>query len=460
MKADLAITGGLVATHTGVFPATLAITGGRISALLDPEVRPAAEEVVDAAGRVVLPGAIDPHVHFDEPGRTHWEGFETGTASAAAGGTTTVVEMPLNATPPTTDARAFALKVETVRSKAHVDYALWGGLVTDNVEALEGLRRSGVPGFKAFMIETGTAEFTRADDGVLWEGMERIAAWGSLLGVHAENNDLAMRLQARLERAGRRDMRAWCESRPPVVELEAIQRALRMAGAAGCRLHIVHLSTPEGAALVAAARGAGQRVTVETCPQYLLLDEEAFVRLGPVAKCAPPLRPHAAVEGLWRQVLDGTIDCVASDHAPCPPEAKERGAGDVWQAWGGINGVQTLLPLMVSEGVHRRGLSWERLVSLTSARAARIFGLYPRKGALLPGADADVVILDPRREWTVTAERLRYRHRFSPFLGWRITGWIERVLVRGRTVVENGEVVGPPGYGRLLMPETTPSKEG
>jgi len=363
--------------------------------------------------------------------------------------------MPLNANPPTTDARAFALKVDAIKDKAHVDYALWGGLVTDNVEALEGLRRSGVAGFKAFMIETGTPEFRRAEDGVLWEGMERIAAWGSVLGVHAENNDIAMRLQERLERAGRRDMRAWCESRPPEVEVEAIQRALRMGAATGCRLHVVHVSTPDGGALVAAARETGQRATVETCPHYLLLDEDAFVRLGPVAKCAPPLRRHAAVEGLWRQVLDGTIDCLASDHAPCPPEEKARGAGDVWQAWGGINGVQTLLPLMVSEGVHRRGLSWERLVSLTSANTARIFGLYPRKGSLLPGADADIVILDPDREWTVTAERLRYRHRFSPFMGWRIRGWIDRVLVRGRTVVEHGEIVGQPGYGRLLMPEAT-----
>lgn len=447
--ADLAIAGGVVATDAGVFSATVVISGGRIVALLDPGERPQTEEVLDATGRILLPGGVDPHVHFNEPGRTHWEGFETGTAAAAAGGITTVIEMPLNANPPTTDAQAFAVKLEAIGPKALVDYSLWGGLVTDNVDRLEGLERSGAVAYKAFMIETGT-EYARADDGVLWEGMEKIAAWGSLLGVHAENHDLAMRLQARLERAGRRDMRAWCEARPPEVELEAVQRALRMARATGCRLHVVHLSTPEGGSLIAAARYAGQRVTVETCPHYLLLDEEAFVRLGPVAKCAPPLRARRAVEGMWRQVLDGTIDCLASDHSPCPPEDKARGAGDVWQAWGGINGVQTLLPLMVSEGVHRRGLPLERLVGLTSANAARIFGLYPRKGSLLPGADADVVIVDPDREWTITAERLRYRHRLSPFLGWRVKGWIDRVLVRGRTVVRDGEIVGGPGYGRLV----------
>jgi allantoinase len=299
------------------------------------------------------------------------------------------------------------------------------------------------------MIETGT-EYGRADDGVLWEGMEKIAAWGSLLGVHAENHDLAMRLGARLQRAGRCDMRAWCEARPPEVEREAIQRAHTVARATGCRLHIVHLSTPDGGRLVATARNAGQRVTVETCPHYLLLDEEAFARLGPAAKCAPPLRARPAVEGLWRQVLDGIIDCIASDHSPCPPEDKARGAGDVWQAWGGITGVQTLVPLLVSEGVHRRGLPLERLVQLTSANAARIFGLYPRKGSLLPGTDADVVILDPDREWTITAEWLRYRHRLSPFLGWRVRGWIDRVLIRGRTVVQDGEIVGTPGSGRLV----------
>ncbi len=452
MKVDTAIVGGLVATHTGVFPATVAISGGRVSALLDPQERPHAEEVVEASGRVVLPGGIDPHVHFNEPGRTHWEGFETGSMSAAAGGITTVIEMPLNANPPTTDAHAFALKVEAIKRKALVDYALWGGLVTDNMDSLEGLQRSGAIAYKAFMIETQT-EYARADDGVLWEGMERIAAWGSVLGVHAENNDLFVRLRERLQREGRRDMRAWCESRPPAVELEAIQRVLGFAKATGCRLHIVHLSLPDGGALVAAARNAGQQVTVETCPHYLLLDEDALSRLGPVAKCAPPLRPRAAVEGLWRQVLDGTIDCLSSDHSPCPPEEKARGAEDVWQAWGGITGVQTLLPLTVSEGVHRRGLPLERLVSLTSTTAAKIFGLYPHKGTLLPGADADVVILDPQREWTISEERLFYRHRLTPYRGWRVTGWVDRVLVRGRTVIQNGEVVGTPGYGRLITRE-------
>ena len=449
MKADTAIVGGLVATHAEVFPATVTIAGGRIAALIDPGERPDAEEVIGATGRLVLPGCVDPHVHFNEPGRTHWEGFETGSRSAAAGGVTTVIEMPLNASPPTIDAAAFSLKVNAVGRKAVVDYALWGGLVADNVDALEGLREAGAAGYKAFMTDTGT-EFARADDGVLWEGMRRIARWGGVVGVHAENHDLVLRLRARLQAAGRRDGRAWGESRPPEAELEAIQRALLLARSAGCRLHIVHLTVPAAGARIASARDAGQRVTVETCPHYLLLDEEAAVRLGPVAKCAPPLRPRALVEGLWQQVSDGTIDCLASDHSPCPPEEKARGADDVWAAWGGIAGVQTLLPLMVWEGVRRRGLALERLVALTSTNAARIFGLFPRKGSLLPGADADLVIFDYHREWTISADRLLYRHPQTPYLGWRITGWVERVLVRGRTVSRDGEVVGPPGYGRLF----------
>src|SRR5437588_365158 len=362
VKTETAIAGGLVATHTGVFPATVAIAGGRVVGPVGPAGRPDAGEVIDARNRLVLPGCIDPHVHFNEPGRTHWEGFETGSMSAAAGGVTTVIEMPLNANPPTIDAGAFALKVDAVRPRAVVDYALWGGLVTDNVEALEGLHRAGAMGYKAFMIDTGT-EYARADDGVLWDGMARIARWDAVLGVHAESNDIALRLRARLEGAGRRDVRAWAESRPPEVELEAIQRALFLAGASRCRLHIVHLSTPNGGSCIASARSAGQRVTVETCPHYLLLDEEAAQTLGPVAKCAPPLRPRAAVDGLWRQVFDGTIDCMASDHSPCPPEEKARGDGDIWAAWGGITGVQTLLPLMLSEGVRRRGLPLERLVA-------------------------------------------------------------------------------------------------
>ena len=445
------IVGGVAATHTGVFPATVAIAGGRVAALLDPRERWDADEVIEARGRLVLPGCIDPHVHFNEPGRTHWEGFETGTRSAAAGGVTTVVEMPLNAIPPTVDAGAFQAKCAAIGGKAVVDYALWGGLVSDNVDALEGLRRAGVAGFKAFMADTGT-EFARADDGVLWEGMRRIAGWDSVLGVHAENNDLTVRLRAQLERAGRREMRDWAPSRPPEAELEAVQRALLLAQAAGCRLHIVHLSIPDGGACIAAARRAGQRVTVETCPHYLLLDEDAASGLGPVAKCAPPLRPRRAMEGLWHQVLEGTIDCIASDHSPCPPEEKSRGCGDIWAAWGGISGVQTLLPLMFWEGVRRRGLPLERLVALVSTNAARIFGLFPRKGTLLPGADADLVIFDPDREWTVTADRLRYRHPQTPYLDWRLTGWVERVLVRGRTVYRDGDIVGPAGHGILVRP--------
>ena len=451
MKADTAIVGGLVGTHVGAFPATLMITGGHISALLEPQEHPVADEVVDASGKIVLPGGVDPHVHFNEPGRAHWEGFETGSMSAAAGGITTVIEMPLNANPPTIDAHAFHLKREAIAPKAVVDYALWGGLVTDNLEALAGLERSGAVGYKAFMVESGT-EFARADDGVLWEGMQRIGGWGGVLGVHAENNDLTSRLRARLQRAGRHDPLAWCESRPPSAELEAVQRALQLARATGCRLHIVHASLPETAGLVAAARAAGQSVTLETCPHYLLLDDEAFARLGPVAKCAPPLRPRASVEGLWRRVLDGTIDCLASDHSPCAPEEKARGAEDIWEAWGGITGVQTLLPLAFSEGVCRRGMPIDRLVSLTSTNAAKIFGLYPQKGSLAPGADADIVILDPRREWTLEASDLAYRHRQTPYLGWTIAGAIERVLVRGRTVLQDREVVGRPGDGRFLRP--------
>jgi allantoinase len=449
VKPDTAIVGGVVVTHTGVFPATVAIAGGRISALLHPQERPNAGEVIEAKGRLILPGGIDPHVHFNVPGRTLWVVFETGTRSAAAGGVTTVLEMPLNAIPPTIDARAFQAKYDAINRKAVVDFALWGGLVTDNVDALEGLHRAGVAGFKAFMTDTGT-EFARADDGVLWEGMRRIAAWDGVVGVHAENNDMTVHLRARLEHAGRREMRDWAASRPPEAELEAVHRALLLARTARCRLHIVHLSIPDAGGCIAAARRAGQRVTVETCPHYLLLDEDAASRLGPVAKCAPPLRSRGAVDELWHQVLDGTIDCIASDHSPCPPEEKTRGSGDVWAAWGGITGVQTLLPLIFWEGVRRRGLTLERLVALVSTNAARIFGLFPRKGTILPGADADLVILDPDREWTVTEDRLQYRHPQTPYLGWRLTGWVERVLVRGRTVCRDGDVVGPVGYGVLV----------
>ncbi|MGH2402957.1 MAG: allantoinase AllB [bacterium] len=440
MTYDLVVAGGRLVTNDGTYPGSIGISGGRIAAVSQGAL--SGHEVIEARGQVVLPGVVDLHVHFNEPGRTQWEGWGPGSRAAAAGGVTTVVEMPLNAIPPTTSAAALEAKVAAARTQSIVDFALWGGLITDNRPHLAELAAGGVIGFKAFMSHSSTEEFTHVEDGVLYDGLCRLRDLGHFLAVHAESNALTAERMARLQAQGRRDRRAWGEGRPPVAELEAIQRALFLARDAGCRLHIVHMSLPEGVEMIRAARAAGHPVTVETCPHYLVLTEDDMVRLGPVAKCAPPLRDAARQHGLWGAVLGGDIDCITSDHSPCPTQDKTRGDDDIWQAWGGISGIQTLAPLMLTEGVHRRGLSLNRFADLMSTNPAKIAGLWPRKGEIRIGADADLVLVDLDREWPVDASRLYSRHRHSPFVGWKMKGWIQRVFLRGRTVAVEGEVTG------------------
>jgi allantoinase len=444
------IAGGRIVTPERVMHGNIGIRAGRVAAIsVDPLP---GEETLDARGRVVLPGAVDLHVHFNEPGRTHWEGWGPGSRAAAAGGVTTVVEMPLNAVPPTTTAAALVTKVQAAQASSVVDFALWGGLITDNLADLPALAQGGVVGFKAFMCPSGTAEFPHVEDGILYEGLCRIAQLDLLLAVHAESHWITRHLTEQLQAQGRRDRQAWTESRPPIAELEAIQRALFLASRAGCRLHIVHLSRPEGAELVQEAKDAGQSVTVETCPHYLTLTDDDLVRLGPVAKCAPPLRDRAAQDRLWQDVLAGRIDCITSDHSPCPTDDKTRGNEDIWQAWGGITGVQTLVSLILTEGVARRGMDLQLCAAVLAGTPAKIAGLWPRKGGIQIGADADLLIVDLAREWTVAPSWLQSQHKHSPFIGRTLKGWIDLVLRRGVTVARAGEVTADRGGVWLRRP--------
>ncbi len=457
---DLVITGALLVTTEGIVQGALGITEGKIAAI--SESRLSGQEVISAHGRVVLPGAVDLHVHFNEPGRAHWEGWGSGSRAAAAGGVTTVVEMPLNSVPPVTTPAALEVKVKAAQAQSVVDYALWGGLITDNLEQLSALAQAGVIGFKAFMCHSGTEEFTHVEDGILNEGLTRLSALGHFLAVHAENNWITQDRAERLRAQGRRDRRAWGEARPPIAELEAISRALFLAREARCRLHIVHMSLPEGAEVIRQARAAGQTVTVETCAHYLALTDDDLVRLGPVAKCAPPLRDVNRQQGLWEAVAKGQIDCITSDHSPCPTDDKERGEDNIWDAWGGITGIQTLVPLMLTEGFHRRRLSLERCARLLAANPAKIAGLWPRKGGIHLGADADLLIVDLERGWTVERSWLQSRHPHSPFIGRQMNGWIARVLQRGRTVARDGEIVADGGgvwlQNERKAPEATPGR--
>jgi allantoinase len=423
----------------------VAVADGVIAAL-GPELEGAAREEVDARGLVLLPGVVDAHVHLNDPGRAHWEGFATGTAALAAGGTTTAIDMPLNAIPPTLDRASFDAKVEAARGVARVDVALWGGLVPGDLDRLDELAAAGVVGFKAFMSASGVEEFAAADDLTLLEGMARAARLGLPVAVHAESDAITATLAARAIAEGRTAMRDYLASRPVVAELEAIGRALLFAQETGCALHVVHVSSGRGVALVAEARARGVDVSCETCPHYLVLDAEDAERIGAAAKCAPPLRPRAVVEELWERVLAGDVDLVATDHSPSPAELKD---GDAFAAWGGIPGAQTLLSLMYSEGVAGRGLPVERLALLTATWPAARFGLAPAKGALRVGADADMVLLDPGQDWTVRPDDLLDRHRLSPFAGMTLRGRVVRTLLRGRTVFADGRLVGEP-IGRVV----------
>jgi allantoinase len=447
------IRGGQLVDELSVRRVDLLIEDERVRAILPPDHQQTADDVIDATGLHLLPGLVDAHVHFNEPGRTDWEGFLNGTAAAAAGGVTTVCDMPLNCHPPTLDARALELKRAAIAEHALVDYALWGGLVPGSLDHAAELQQGGVVGVKAFLCDSGLADFPHLDEFGLLEAMQRCARLRPplLLALHAEDAAETQRLGRLAQSSGRRSALDWAASRPPSTELDAVRAALEATVDTGARVHFVHISTAAAARLIADARQAGQDVSAETCPHYLLLDDTDLDRLGPLGKCAPPLRARAEVDPLWDALLvDDAIDWIASDHSPCPPELKQT--PDIWSAWGGLAGVQTLLPALLTEAVHARGLSLPRLVSLTAGVPARRLGLYPRKGALDPGSDADVTLVDLEREWHLRPEQLCTRWPLSPFLGRAFRGQVVRTLVRGTDVWRDGRHHVSPGYGQLVRP--------
>lgn len=449
MKVDLYLKNGLIVTEDTSFNGGVVVKQGKISQLVAGDVPIDAEEVIDLQGKILLPGLVDDHVHFNEPGREHWEGYRTGSMAAAAGGITTVMEMPLNATPPSIDGNKLLHKREAVQSEAVIDYAHWGGLVDNNLDALDGLHEQGVIGYKAFMSNSGV-DFERVNDDVLYAGLRRARKLGNLVGVHAESEYVTALLGQELREAGRTDRAAWPESRPPFTELEALQRAIYWARVSGGNLHVVHVTIADGIRTAAQAKREGVNVTVETCPHYLFFDHDDFVRIGPAAKCAPPIRSRNEVEALWACVLEGLVDTIASDHSPCPWADKEPGMDDIWQAWGGISGVQSMLPAMLTEGVHKRGLPLSALVRMMAANPARIFGLYPQKGSLLPGTDADLVVIDLDKEWALSVDDLLYKNKHSAYVDYLFKGAVERTIVRGVTVYQNGQITAQPGFGQLL----------
>ena len=454
--ADLVISGATVVTDTSSFDAAVAIKDGRILAVGAHAAMPSARETFDASRLHLLPGAIDVHVHFREPGYTHKEDWQTGTAAAAAGGVTTVFEMP-NVDPPTGTAEALALKLEAAK-KAHVDYGLYGLLAEDTIENLETLIDDGVAGFKCFMGNT-FGNLPSPSTGAMLEGFEIIAQHGLRIALHAETASIMARREKRLQAAGRSDPLAHLASRPAVVAVEAVARAAILAEWTGARIHILHISSADELRPLREAKARGVDITGETCPHYLLFDERAYTDQRGVIRVNPPVRERRHQIGLWEGLRDGTIDMIATDHAPHTPAEKLR--NDIWTVDCGFPGVETQMPLMLTQ-VRAGRLSLCDYVRLASTNPAKAFGLYPAKGALIPGSDADITLVDLEREDTVAADQFRSRSKITPFEGMKVVGLPIHTLVRGRFVMRDRRIAGETrGWGRSVrrvqrMPKPQP----
>ena len=439
---DVVVRGGLVITPAGIRRADVAIDDGTI-AEIGPELAGAREEI-DAGGLWVFPGLIDVHLHFNEPGRTEWEGAASGSRALAAGGGTLFFDMPLNSTPCTVNVPAFDLKRAALEQSSIADFALWGGLVPGAIGDMADLAGRGVVGFKAFMCDSGLPEFARADDGTLLEGMAEAARLRLPVAVHAENDEVTRALAQRTRNRGARE---FLTSRPVLAELDAIQRALLFAAETGAALHLVHVSSGRGVTLAAEARAKGVDVSIETCPHYLFFTEEDVERLGAIAKCAPPIRSREEHGGLWTALLAGQVDIVASDHSPTEPARK---SGDFMAAWGCIAGVQSTLSVLLDRGHRARGLPLERIAALVAATPASRFRI-PRKGSVAVGYDADLVLIDPQQSFTLDADALHQRHKVSPYVGESFRGTVRRTLRRGETIVADGRITART-TGHLVTP--------
>lgn len=439
----LVIRGARAVTAAGAAEADVEITDGTISAI-GSSVGSAREEI-DATGLHVLPGGIDSHVHFNEPGHADWETIANGSAALAAGGYSAFVDMPLNSLPVTIDCGSFDAKLKALSAASSLDFGLWGGLVPGNLDQLEALHARGALGFKAFMCASGLDQFPACDDGTLREGMRRIAALGSILLLHAEDPHVVDALTRKAIAEGRTTAGDFIGTRPPAAELGAISRAINISGETGCAIHIVHVSTVEGARRILEAQAQGMDVSGETCPHYLLYTEDDLEWLGGLGKCAPPFRTHADREGLWAMITAGSLAMVVSDHSPSSPELK-RGE-DFFKLWGGISGCQSTRQLLLA-GALMRSIDVSVIAATTATNVARRFRLA-RKGEIALGFDADLWLVDLSHESAVRPEDLLYLHSVSAHVGQPIRGRTVRTLVRGRTVFAEGRAVGGAGARQL-----------
>ncbi len=438
----------LVRSRRVVFPgriqaASLEIRDGRIAAIGPFDREPGGGDLVDAGDKFLLPGLVDTHVHINEPGRTEWEGFRTATRAAAAGGYTTLVDMPLNSLPATTTVENLGKKQLAASGHCTVDYGFWGGVVEDNQREIGALASAGVLGYKCFLVHPGIDGFTMVNRCQLEEAMPAVAASGRPLLVHAELPGPIEEATASVGNGDWKRYATYLASRPDAAEVQAIRLMIELSRKFGCRVHIVHLASAEALPELKAARAEGLKITVETCPHYLHFAAEDISDGATVCKCAPPIRSRANREKLWQALMAGDIDLVATDHSPCLPEMKARAEGSFREAWGGIASLQVALAVVWSEA-RKRGATMSQVAGWMGEQPAKLAGLGHRKGAIQEGHDADLVVFDAEAKLTVDAAKLQHRHPITAYAGETLTGVVETTFLRGQKIYDHGRFIGEP----------------
>ena len=441
---DLCIKKGTIVNADRKVKANVYIKNGRIDAITAEDDIPAAR-VINAEGRLVLPGFVDPHTHLnDPPGGDVSETFLTGTRSAAAGGVTTCIEMPLT-TPVVSTAKAFIDKRAICGPKAVVDFAMFGACVPGNQDEIQKMLAHGAVAFKAFT--PFSIEIPRLDDASMLKAMESLGREQVTLSIHCENADMITSLTEELQAQGRVKPGDYQDAHPLISELEAVQRVALMAYKTGARVHVVHCSCPEAVDVVSYYRSLGADLTVETCPHYLTLNEKDVERWGVYCICNPPIRDQSVQDELWKRVLEGKLDCIGTDHSAYLHTEKAEGKDNIFKTPAGITAMQLCYPLFFDEAVNKRGMSVEQFVSMSSTAAAKRYDIYPKKGLIDVGADADVVIFDPKAQWVVENKKLFYLEKWTPHVGRTVTGRVDETIVRGKSVYRDGEILAEGGYG-------------
>ncbi|MBU2700041.1 dihydropyrimidinase/allantoinase [Sporomusaceae bacterium BoRhaA] len=459
MIADLVFKNIRLYTEQGVIDSGVAVKDGKIIAIASDDFLPQAKEMIDGHGQHLLPGGVDPHVHFRDPSKNERETFMTGSMAAAAGGVTTVCEHPISCPPPYSP-ELLKRRIEIANRQSLVDFAFFGAAGADKLEEISKVAQEDIIAFKTFFHEPPEGrdkEFeglTMSNDAKIYTGFQEVAKTGKILAIHAENNDIIADQIQRLRAQGKVKGVDHAESRPPISEIESVAKVLCLAETIGTRVQLCHISTGAAAELVKQAKARGREVYLETCPHYLFLNEEALEEFGPFAKCNPPLRKQEIVDELWKYVQDGTVDTIGSDHGPFLTAEKETGYKDIFVAPAGFPGIDLRLPLMLT-AVKQGKLTLQRVIELISTNPAKIFGLYPQKGAIQVGADADFVMVDLEKEFVV--DRKKGYSKSSDIArvydGWTLTGLPTMTVIRGKVVMKDGVVSEEnKAWGQLVSP--------